>query len=51
MPQEDVLIWMDFAENYTCAQDGYRSAEAVTLHTVVVYFPKGMLEHQSIGGV
>ena len=42
---------MDFAKNYTCAQNGYRSAEAVTLHTMVVSFPKGMPEHQSIGGV
>ena len=52
MPQEDVLIWMDFAENYTRAQvdqiqSGYWNAEAITLHIMVVYFPKGMPEHQS----
>ena len=56
MPQEDVLIWMDLAENYTCAQvdqvsSGYWNAEAVTLHTMVVYFPKGIPEHQSIVAV
>ena len=40
-----VLIWMGFAENFTCAAlDEFRSAywtsEQVTLHTSVAYFPK-----------
>jgi len=40
-----VLIWMDFAENFTCTaldevQSAYWTSEQVTLHTSVAYFPK-----------
>ena len=52
-----VLIWMDFAENFTCAaldevQSAYWTSEQVTLHTSVAYFPKTHdRTHKSIVGI
>ena len=52
-----VLVWMDFAENFTCAaldevQSAYWTSEQVTLHTTVVYFPKSHSKtHKSVVGV
>lgn len=44
LPQGEVLLWMDFAENYTCAsleevQSAYWNTSMVSLHTMVAYFP------------
>jgi hypothetical protein len=44
LPDGEVLLWMDFAENYTCAsmeevQSAYWNASMVSLHTMVAYFP------------
>ena len=46
MPEDHVLIWMDFAENYNCChleevQSAYWNATMVSLHTMVVYYPPG----------
>lgn len=40
----EILLWMDFAENYTCAsmeevQSAYWNTGMVSLHTMVAYFP------------
>lgn len=44
LPVGEILLWMDFAENYTCAsmeevQSAYWNASMVSLHTMVAYFP------------
>lgn len=41
----EVLVWMDFAENFNCSsleevQSAYWNSEMVTLHTQVIYFPR-----------
>lgn len=52
-----VLIWMDFAENFTCTaldevQSAYWTSEQVTLHTSVAYFPKAHDKtHKSVVGI
>ena len=52
-----VLVWMDFAENFTCAaldevQSANWTSEQVTLHTTVVYFPKSHNKsHKSVVGI
>lgn len=53
MPANEVLLWMDFAENFTCTvseqvQSAYWNQAAVTLHTMVMYYKleSGLL-HQS----
>lgn len=43
LPAGEILLWMDFAENYTCAsmeevQSAYWNASMVSLHTMVAYF-------------
>jgi hypothetical protein len=45
LPKKEVLVWMDFAENYSCSsveevQSAYWNAQMVSLHTMVVYFPE-----------
>lgn len=50
LPEHDVLVWMDFAENYGCSsmeevQSAYWNAAMVSLHTMVVYFPEGSGKH------
>ncbi|CAC5404494.1 unnamed protein product [Mytilus coruscus] len=42
----NIMIWMDFAENYNCSaveeiQSAYWNTAMVSLHTMVVYFPEG----------
>ncbi|KAK3104833.1 hypothetical protein FSP39_011252 [Pinctada imbricata] len=54
LPEGEVLLWMDFAENYTCSsleevQSAYWNASMVSLHTMVVYFPNG--DVKSVVGV
>jgi len=50
----EVFIWMDFAENFTCSaveevQSAYWNPQMVTLHTMVIYFPKGHVKsHKSV---
>jgi hypothetical protein len=52
----DVLLHMDFAENYTCksmdeVQSAYLSQTAVTLHPVTIYYRDAVgspLKHKSI---
>ncbi|VDH94171.1 Hypothetical predicted protein [Mytilus galloprovincialis] len=44
LPENEVLIWMDFAENFGCVsveevQSAYWNAAMVSLHTMVVYYP------------
>ena len=46
LPQNEILVWMDFAENYTCStveepQKAYWNKDSVSLHTMVAYFPDG----------
>ena len=46
LPQNEILLWMDFAENYTCStveepQKAYWNKDSVSLHTMVAYFPDG----------
>lgn len=50
------LIWMDFADNFTCTalevQSAYWTADMVTLHTSVAYFPKSHTKsHLSVVGI
>jgi hypothetical protein len=53
----NVLIWMDFAENFSCTsvdevQSAYWNNAMVTLHTQVIYFPKSFgKSHQSMVGI
>ncbi|XP_070579275.1 uncharacterized protein [Ptychodera flava] len=54
LPQHDVIVHMDFAENYSCktvdeVQSAYWNQVGVTLHPIVVYFrgQDNKLEHQS----
>ncbi|XP_063966655.1 uncharacterized protein LOC135156857 [Lytechinus pictus] len=57
LKEGEVLVWMDFAENYTCSameevQSAYWNAQSVSLHTMVTYFPqKKNKECQSYVGV
>lgn len=42
MPENEIMIWMDFAENYGCTsveevQSAYWNADMISLHTMVVY--------------
>ena len=52
-----IMVWMDFAENFTCTAveevaSAYWTADVVTLHTSVVYFPKSHNKtHVSIVGI
>lgn len=52
-----VLIWMDIAENFSCAsvdavQSAYWNNAMVTLYTQVIYFPKSFgHSHESILGI
>ncbi|XP_061183299.1 uncharacterized protein LOC133191568 [Saccostrea echinata] len=55
LPQHNVVIQMDFAENYTCksleeVQSAYFNQTCVTLHPMVVYYPnsENTIEHKSI---
>lgn len=46
LPEDHLVIQMDFSENYTCrsfeeVQSGYWGAEGVTLHPCVVYYTEG----------
>lgn len=46
LPENEVLIWMDFAENFGCVsveevQSAYWNAAMISLHTMVVYYPTG----------
>jgi hypothetical protein len=46
LPENELLVWMDFAENFQCSsveevQSAYWNASLVSLHTMVVYFPEG----------
>lgn len=57
IPAGHVLIWMEFAENFTCTaleevQSVYWTADMVALHTSVVYFPSSHTKsHMSIVGI
>lgn len=55
LPKDEVLVQMDFAENYTCkshaeVQSAYWNQTPVTLHPVVIYYQgqNNKLEHKSI---
>ena len=55
LPRHEMLIQLDFAENYSCrsmeeVQSAYFNQTSVTLHPVVAYFrgPDDALKHQSI---
>ena len=44
LPKDELLIWIDFAENFGCAsidevQSAYWNSAIVSLHTMVVYHP------------
>lgn len=46
MSGEEIVIWMDFAENYGCTSvekvhSAYWNATAITLHSMVVYSQSG----------
>ncbi|KAK3102947.1 hypothetical protein FSP39_015174 [Pinctada imbricata] len=54
LPPNQIMVQMDFAENYSCKsveeiQSAYWNQTGVTLHPVVVYFrnPEGVLQHRS----
>lgn len=53
----EVLVWMDFAENFNCSsveevQSAYWNLEMIMLHTQVIYFPKShTFSHSSVVGV
>lgn len=57
LAEGQILVWMDFAENFSCTsvdevQSAYWNNSMVTLHTHVVYFPKSFQQtHQSIVGI
>ncbi|MES9879799.1 MAG: hypothetical protein ABW185_02860 [Sedimenticola sp.] len=57
LPDGHVMIWMDFAENFTCTaleevQSAYWTSDMVTLHTSVIYFPTShKRSHISVVGV
>lgn len=45
LPENEIVLWMDFAENFICTsveavQSSYWNQAMVSLHTMVVYFPK-----------
>ncbi|CAC5387896.1 unnamed protein product [Mytilus coruscus] len=45
LPENEIVLWMDFAENFVCTsveavQSSYWNQSMVSLHTMVVYFPK-----------
>lgn len=47
LPANELVVWMDFAENFQCVsveevQSAYCNAPAISLHTMVIYFPSGM---------
>ena len=55
LPEHEMLVQLDFAENYSCrsmeeVQSAYFNQSAVTLHPVVAYFrdTSGELAHKSI---
>ena len=55
LPEDEVVVIMGFAENYTCKsveeiQSAYWNRSAVTFHPVVIYFNDivGDLQHKSI---
>ena len=55
LPLNEVVVNMDFAENYSCKsveeiQSAYWNMSAVTLHPIVVYYKEGSerLKHKSI---
>ena len=44
LPENEILLWMDFAENYSCSsveevQSAFWNVEMVSLHTMVAYLP------------
>ncbi|KAL3842133.1 hypothetical protein ACJMK2_020181 [Sinanodonta woodiana] len=46
LPENEVVVWMDFAENYGCVsleeiQSAYWNATSISLHTMVVYSKAG----------
>ncbi|KAL3859869.1 hypothetical protein ACJMK2_010058 [Sinanodonta woodiana] len=57
LPENEVMLWMDFAENFVCTsveavQSSYWNQAMVSLHTMVVYFPKSQGQRlQSFVGV
>ena len=58
LPSTDVIVQMDFAENYSCRsldeiQTAYWNLTAVTLHPMVVYYKNAedQLEHKSVVAV
>ncbi|XP_069139329.1 uncharacterized protein [Argopecten irradians] len=61
LPIGEVVVWMDFAENYQCSsveevQSAYWNAAMVSLHTMVVYYrpdedERGMQSYVAISDV
>ncbi|KAL3868111.1 hypothetical protein ACJMK2_040947 [Sinanodonta woodiana] len=57
LPENEVMLWMDFAENFVCTsveavQFSYGNQAMVSLHTMAVYFPKSQGQRlQSCVGV
>ncbi|KAL3842294.1 hypothetical protein ACJMK2_020324 [Sinanodonta woodiana] len=57
LPENEVMLWMDFAENFVCTsveavQSSYWNRAMVSLHTMAVYFPKSQGQRlQSFVGV
>lgn len=54
LPEHDIIIQMDFAENFTCrcldeVQTVYWNQTSVTLNHVVIYYNDGnKLQHKSV---
>lgn len=49
LPENEILLWMDFAENYSCTnmeevQSAYWNTDMVSLHTMVAYLPGGKIQ-------
>jgi hypothetical protein len=51
LPENEIVLWMDFAENFLCTsveavQSSYWNQSMVSLHTMVAYFPQQLEQRQ-----
>lgn len=56
LPPDEIMVWMDFAENFTCSspeevQSAYWSTDMISLHTMVVYSDTGVSSYVAISDV
>ena len=56
LPKDEIMVWMDFAENFSCTsqeevQSAYWTTDMISLHTMVVYSESEVQSYVAISDV